>query len=77
MEYPEFMSELRRMKLTRREFAELARVPLPTVIGWGASRKNRVGKDVPGWVQPFLSLQREVGELRIFLNRVLASRPTE
>ncbi|WP_432734490.1 hypothetical protein [Maridesulfovibrio sp. FT414] len=77
MRHSEFMSELHKMKLTRKEFAELAEIPLPTVIGWGATRKNKTVKKVPDWVQPFLNLQKEVTELRITLNRVLTSLPTK
>ena len=71
MEYEEFLKELRLARLTTRDFAERACVPLPTVVGWGARRKGRAGRAVPGWVQPFLRLQQEVDELRSALKVLL------
>ena len=53
MEKEKLNQLLKMAGLTKKEFAQIAKIAYPTVAGWGASRKGKV-LEIPNWVEPFI-----------------------
>jgi predicted transcriptional regulator len=53
MQKDEFMRLLKEADLNKKEFAQIADVPYPTVNNWGINRQGRV-LEIPNWVRQFL-----------------------
>ena len=49
----EFITLLKELNISKKEFAAIADVPYPTVNNWGVSRKGKV-LEIPNWVRKFL-----------------------
>jgi len=53
MKKDEFIELLKNLHMNKKEFAQIADVPYPTVSSWGASRNGKV-LEIPNWVRQFL-----------------------
>ena len=53
MKKDEFLELLMKLDISKKEFAEIADVPYPTVSNWGVSRSGKV-LEIPNWVRQFL-----------------------
>ena len=54
----DFKDNLLNVGLTEEQFSTLTNIPLSTVKGWMAKRKNKIQK-TPSWVTPYLELYAE------------------
>ena len=53
MKKDEFLELLNKLSMNKKEFAEIADVPYPTVNNWGVSRGGKI-LEIPNWVRQFL-----------------------
>ncbi|WP_198304214.1 helix-turn-helix domain-containing protein [Arcobacter vandammei] len=49
----EFLSRLKKLNLTQKDFAKIAHIPYSTLNNWGCMANGKVIQ-VPSWVDPFL-----------------------
>ncbi len=53
MNKDKFLSRLKKLNINKMEFANICKVPHPTVNNWGAMRNGKA-MTIPPWVEPFL-----------------------
>jgi len=69
MQKEEFTELLQRAGINKKEFAQIADVPHPTVLNWGVNRKGKV-LEIPNWVRQFLYYYERAKQLEFVTDEI-------